>query len=156
MKLGKVVGIAGVVVLSLGPVSQSSGQLGAVMGNMGNMGNLFQMAGGMDGMTKLAGNFLKSSSSDSRLSGLMGNADASSVTPKLADQMCSMLGGGCKPPLSDQQISAGASKLDADQSKALTENFGTALGGMTSNPVVKEGLSKAIAPKLGGIVGALL
>jgi len=45
MKLGKVVGIAGVVVLSLGPVSQSSGQLGAVMGNMGNMGNLFQMAG---------------------------------------------------------------------------------------------------------------
>jgi len=103
-----------------------------------------------------AGNFLKSSSSDSRLSGLMGNADASSVTPKLADQMCSMLGGGCKPPLSDQQISAGASKLDADQSKALTENFGTALGGMTSNPVVKEGLSKAIAPKLGGIVGALL
>jgi hypothetical protein len=77
------------------------------------------------------------------------------MSPKLADQMCSMVGGGCKAPLTDDQIKAGESKLDATQSKALTENFTSSLKGVTDNPLVMQGLSSAIAPKLGGIVGAL-
>jgi hypothetical protein len=120
------------------------------------MDNMFQMMGGKDTVNKLAGNFLQSAAKDPRLSGLVGKADTSAMTPKLSDQMCSMLGGGCKAPLTDQQIAAGSSKLDANQTKALGDNFSSSLGSVTSNPLVKEAVSKAIAPKLGGIVGGLL
>jgi len=88
--------------------------------------------------------------------GLANAFDQAVPMPKLADQMCSMLGGGCKAPLTDQQIADGASKLNASQTTALGDNFGSALNSVTGNPLVKEGVRKAIAPKLGGIVGALL
>lgn len=120
------------------------------------LGNLFQMVGGMDTVKKLGGNFLQSAAKDPRLSGLLGKADTSAIAPKLSDQLCSMLGGGCKAPLTDEQIAAGSSKLDADQTKAVGDNFSSSLNSVTSNPLLKEGVSKAIAPKLGGIVGALL
>ena len=120
------------------------------------MGSVFQLMGGMDTVKKLSSNVLQSAASDPRLAGVLGKADTSAMAPKLADQMCSMLGGGCKAPLTDQQIVAGSKKLDASQTKALGDHFGTALNTVTGNPIVKEGLSKTIAPKLGGIVGALL
>jgi hypothetical protein len=110
----------------------------------------------MDTVSKLAGGLLESSASDPRLAGLMSKVDAGSISPKLADQMCSMLGGGCKAPLTNQQIATGASKLDASQTKALSDNFSSTLGKMGANPLVKESVSKAIRPKLGGIVGALI
>jgi hypothetical protein len=121
-----------------------------------NIGSLLQLMGGMDMVKKLSSNVLESSAKDPRLAGLLGKVDQDAVSPKLADQMCSMLGGGCKAPLSDQQIAAGSSKLDASQTKALGDNFSSSLDKVTSNPLVKEGVSKAIAPKLGGIVGALI
>ena len=120
------------------------------------MGSLFQMMGGMDTVGKLSSTLLKSAASDPRLAGVLGKVDASAVAPKLADQMCSMLGGGCKAPLTDQQIAAGAGKLNETQTKALGDNFSSALKTVTDNPLVREGVSKAIAPKLGGIVGALI
>jgi len=119
-------------------------------------GNLFQTMGGMDTVKKLAGDFLQSAAKDPRLSELLGKADTTAMAPKLSDQMCSMLGGGCKAPLTDQQIAAGSSKLDANQTKALGDSFSSSLSSVTSNPLVKEGVSKAIAPKLGGVVGGLL
>jgi len=128
-------------------VCESNGQM---------LGSLFQMAGGMATVEKLASQLLQSSASDPRLAGLLGKANTGSLTPKLADQMCSILGGGCKAPLTDQQIDAGASKLDASQTKALGDNFSSSLAAVTDNSLVKEGLSKAIAPKLGGIIGALM
>ena len=136
------------LVLSAGlVVCESNGQM---------LGGLFQMLGGMDTVKKLAGNLLQSSASDPRLAGVLGKVDTGALTPKLADQMCSMLGGGCKAPLTDQQIAAGASKLDASQTKALGDNFSSSLTTLTDNPLVKEGVSKAVAPKLGGIIGALI
>lgn len=120
------------------------------------MGNLFQMIGGTETLAKLAGSVLQSSASDPRLAGLLGKADVKAMSPKLADQMCSMVGGGCKAPLTDDQIKAGQGKLDESQNKALSENFTSSLKGVTDNPLVAQGLSKAIMPKLGGIVGALV
>jgi len=120
------------------------------------LGSLFQMLGGMDTVTKLASGLLQSSASDPRLAGVLGKVDTSAVAPKLADQMCSMLGGGCKAPLTDPQIAAGASRLNESQTKALGDNFSSALSSVASNPLVREGVSKVIAPKLGGIVGALI
>jgi hypothetical protein len=87
---------------------------------------------------------------------LLGKADTGALAPKLADQMCSMLGGKCKAPLTDQQIAAGAQKFDASQTEALGKNFSSALNTVTGNPLVMEGASKVIGPKLGGIVGALI
>jgi len=67
-----------------------------------------------------------------------------------------MLGGGCKGPLTAQQIAAGSSKVDATQNKTLGDHFSSGLNTVTSKPLVKEGVSKAIAPKLGGIIGGLI
>lgn len=120
------------------------------------LGGVFEMMGGMETVKKLAGSFLQSSASDPRLAGVLGKANTGAIAPKLSDQMCSMLGGSCKAPLTDQQIAAGAKKFDASQTEALGKNFSSALNGVTSNPLVKEGVSKAIAPKLGGIIGALI
>lgn len=133
-----------------------SAVLGTSQSNAQTIGSLFQMMGGMDTVSKLASGLLQSSASDPRLAGVMGKTNVSAVSPKLADQMCSMLGGGCKAPLTDQQIAAGASKLNASQTKALSDNFSSVLGNVVRNPLVKEGVSKAIGPKLGGIVGALI
>jgi len=130
--------------------------LGVFHSNAQTLGSLFQMMGGMDTVSKLASGLLQSSASDPRLAGVMGKMNVGTASPKLANQMCSILGGGCKAPLTDQQMAAGASKLDASQSKALSENFGSVLGKVITNPLVKEGVSNAIGPKLGGIVGALI
>jgi len=120
------------------------------------LGEVFEMIGGMDTVSKLSGTLLKSAASDPRLSGLLGKMNTSTASPKLADQMCAILGGGCKAPLTDQQVTAGAQKLNPSQSKALSENFNSALNAVSSNPLVKEAMIKAIGPKLGGIVGALI
>ena len=148
MKLQTLSGSVALLLLSAGlVVCESNGQ---------SLGSLFQMVGGMDTVKKLSGNLLQSSASDPRLAGLLGKVDTGALSPKLADQMCSMVGGGCKAPLTDQQIAAGATKLDASQTKALGDHFSSSLNTVTDNPLVKEALSKAIAPKLGGIIGALL
>ena len=148
MKLQILVRWLMLVILSVG--------LGVCDGLAQSMGSLFQLAGGMDTVGKLSSSLLESSAKDPRLAGLLGKVDASAVAPKLADQMCSMLGGGCKAPLTDQQVAAGASKLNESQTKALGDNFSSSLKSVTDNPLVREGISKAIAPKLGGIVGALI
>jgi hypothetical protein len=130
--------------------------LGGSQGNAQTIGSLFQMMGGMDTVTKLASGLLQASANDPRLAGVMRKMNVGAVSPKLANQMCSLLGGGCKAPLTDQQMAAGSSKLDASQTKALGENFSSVLGNVITNPLVKEGVSKAIGPKLGGIIGGLL
>jgi len=65
---------------------------GASLGQ--TLGSVFEMMGGMDPVSKLAGDLLKSSASDPRLAGLLGKLNASAATPKLADQMCAILDGG--------------------------------------------------------------
>ena len=140
--------------ISIAAIALAAGQgLGQ---NLPNLGSVFQMMGGMDSVKKLSTNLLQSAVKDPRLTGLLGKVDTNTASPKLADQMCSMLGGGCNAPLTEQQIAAGSSKLDSTQTEALGQNFSSALSSVSSNPLVKEGISKAIAPKLGGIVGALI
>jgi hypothetical protein len=86
----------------------------------------------------------------------MGSSDVDSLTPKLSNQLCSMLGGGCKAPLSESEIASGAKKVTPSQSTALKENFAKSLGGMDLSSSVKGAVSNAVSSKLPGIVGALL
>ena len=109
---------------------------------------LMGQVGGMDSVSKLAGGFLDSSAKDSRLSGLLGKSDADAMKPKLSNQLCSMLGGGCAAPVSEDQIAKGAEKLTPTQSEAVKDNFGSSLGGMNLSPTLQSAVSKAIAPKL--------
>jgi hypothetical protein len=67
-----------------------------------------------------------------------------------------MLGGGCAAPVSESEIAKGAEKLSPTQADAVKENFGSSLGGMGLSSSLQSAVSKAVAPKLPGIIGALL
>ena len=117
---------------------------------------LFQQLGGSDMVSKLSSSFLQKAVKDPRLSGLLGKVNPGDLSPKVSQQMCAMLGGDCKAPLTDQQIAAGEKKLDPNQKKALSDNFSSALGSVGGNPLAKEGVARMLGPKMGGIVGALI
>jgi hypothetical protein len=118
--------------------------------------SLFNEVGGMDSVSKLSSSLLGSSAKDSRLSGLLGGGEAAKIQPKLSNQLCAVLGGGCAAPLNHEQISAGAKRVSPEQNTALGEHLGSSLQGMNLSSSVTEAVKKAVAPKLGGIVGALL
>jgi len=145
MKLRMSVGLT-LLALALVP-SNGTAQLG---------GSLFQQLGGSDMVGKLSSSFLQKAVKDPRLAGLLGKVKLGEVSPKLSEQLCAMLGGGCKAPLTNQQIAAGEKHLDPNQKKAVNDNFSSVLGSVGQNPFAKEGVSRLIGPKMGGIVGALV
>ena len=118
--------------------------------------SMMQQLGGAETMTKLAGSFLQSAVSNPQLSSLLGGVDLSAVTPKVSDQLCSMLGGGCAAPLTADQVKAGAAKVTPAQSSALSSAFSTALDTVKASPALQQQVTKLVGPQLGGIVGALL
>src|SRR5262245_4676346 len=135
--------------------------LAIVLGGCSTISNmagssLYNQLGGMDSISSLSNGLLGSSVRDSRLSGLFGKADVSAVQPKLTDQLCSMLGGGCTAPLTEKQIAAGANRLTPVQTAALSDNLSSSLGHMDLSSTVRDAVAKAITPKLGGIMGSLL
>jgi hypothetical protein len=93
---------------------------------------------------------------DPRLSSLLGKVNPSVASPKVANQLCSALGGGCAAPFTDEQVAAAADKLSPDQKEAVADNFGSTLDSITSNPALREAVTQSLGPKIGGIVGALL
>jgi len=117
----------------------------------------YQMLGGTKGIESLASNFLNSSLKDPSLSGLTSakNFDSASATTKLSNQLCSALGGGCKAPLTDQQISSAASNLTSDQTKSINSNFSSALSKITSDSTVTELVTKTVGSKVPGMLAAL-
>lgn len=118
--------------------------------------SLFNQLGGMDAVTKLGNSLLSGLMKDPRLTSVLGKVNPALASPKVANQLCSVLGGGCAAPFTNQQVAAAASKLSPDQQKAVSENFKTALGSVSSNPLVQQAVSKALGSNLSGIVGALL
>ncbi len=129
----------------------------AACSSMGSTTSAFDQLGGMSSVNKLADGLVNSSLNDPRLSGLTAGsrANATASATKVSDQLCSMLGGGCKAPFSSDQLSAAMNKLSPEQSKALTENFNSTLNSVASNPAVRESVTKAIGGKLGGLGGLL-
>src|SRR5262245_15954803 len=117
---------------------------------------LMSQVGGMDSVSALAGSLLGSLKGDSRLSSLLAGHDTRAMQPMLTNQLCSMLGGGCVAPVSEEQIASGAKKLTSVQADAVKEKFSSSLGAMNLSSVLQSALSNAIAPKLPGIIGALL
>ena len=125
--------------------------------SMSSAVSAFDQLGGMSSVNKLASGLVNSSLKDPRLSGLTAgrNIDATASSAKVSDQLCAILGGGCKAPLSNDQLSAAANKLSPDQTKALSDNFASTLNSLSSNPAVRDTVTKAIGSKLGGLAGLL-
>jgi hypothetical protein len=117
----------------------------------------FDQLGGMSSVNKLASGLVNSSLKDPRLSGLTAgrNIDATASSAKMSDQLCAILGGGCKPPLSNDQLAAAANKLSPAQTKALSDNFASTLDSLSLNPAVRDTVTKAVGSKLGGLAGLL-
>ena len=125
------------------------------MGSMRSTASLYQQIGGTDSVTKLANNLVSSSMKDPRLSGVMGNVNSSTASSKVADQLCSALGGGCTAPYSDSQVQAAADRLTPDQKSAISDNFKSSLDAVTSNSAVRDAVTKSLGSKLSGILGAV-
>lgn len=118
--------------------------------------NLINELGGMDKIQSLSSSFLQNVSSDSRVSNMLGGQDTSSLTGKLSNQICSMIGGNCQPALSNDQIDAASKKLSPETSSALGDNFTKALDSVTSSSTVKEAINTTVGSKIGGILSGLL
>jgi len=118
--------------------------------------SLFDQLGGMDQIKSLSTSFVNNMASDSRTSKMVTSADKSSLTSKLSNQLCALTGGGCAAPLTDSQIAEGAKRVDPATTSAVNDSFSKAVSSLSSSPLVKETLTKAVGPKLGGIVGALM
>jgi len=128
------------------------------MGSAASAASAFEKLGGTQSVTNLASSLVGSSLKDPRLAGLTAgkNIDAASASGKVSNQLCSMLGGGCTAPLTDSQISAAASKITPDQSKAISDNFTSALKSVASDPAVQQLVTKSVGSKLPGVLGAIL
>jgi hypothetical protein len=149
MNFARIAGIAGAFALMLS-FNASSG-----IDSLTSAVNLYQQLGGASTVNKLAGSLLGSAKKDSRLSGLMGNVDTTAASPKVSDQLCATLGGGCKAPYTDEQIKAAGSKLTPDQKTAVSETLKSSLKSLSTNPMVRDAAAKALGPKLGGILALL-
>jgi truncated hemoglobin YjbI len=128
------------------------------MGSMPSATSAFEQFGGMKNITSMATDMVGTSLKDPRLSSLFAgkNIDSAAASSKLSDQLCATLGGGCKAPLTDAQISAAADKLNPDQKQALADNFNSSLNRTTSDPKTRDVVTKSIGSKLSGIFGGLL
>ena len=134
-----------------GPPTSSIASASAAVG-------LLDRLGGKASLATIASRFVHSSLNDPRLSGLTAGKtiDESAMVGKVSDQLCALLGGGCQAPLTDSQLSTAAGKVSADQSKAIWDNFQSALNGVVSDMSDRQLVSKAVVRKLPGMLAGLL
>jgi len=127
------------------------------MGDMSTAISAFDQLGCMKNVTSPANDLVSSSLQDPRLSGLVDGRriDSVAASRKVSDQLCAAFGGNCKAPWTDEQVSAAAKKLSPEQSRALSDNFSSALNRIASDPKTRDVVSKALGSKLSGIIGGL-
>jgi hypothetical protein len=121
-----------------------------------NPTSLYGQLGGKEAVGKLSSNLLSSATTDPRLSSLLGKVDVGAATPKLNDQLCAALGGGCKAAFSPEQLSSAAKKLNPSQASALQDVFNSSLGKSGVSSALQGPMKEALGSQLNGIVGSLL
>jgi hemoglobin len=124
--------------------------------SMGSATSLFDQLGGMNSVRSLSDAFVNNVASDSRTKSLLSGANMDSYKAKMSDQFCALLGGSCKAPLTESQITDAGKKVNAGTSSALNDSLSKALDTVKAVPGVKEGVTKLLGPQLGGIVAGLL
>lgn len=127
------------------------------MGGMGGGSNLFSRIGG-DRVRNMAGDLVNNSIHDPRLASLTHgrNIDAAASSGKVSNQLCSMLGGRCRAPLSDSQLAAGAGRVTPEQSRAISEHFDSSLSHASTDPAMRDRIRQAVGDKIPGVLGGIL
>ena len=128
---------------------------GGTTSTMSSAMSLYDQLGGKESVSKMASSLVNSSMKDPRLSGLLGGVNPSTASAKVSDQMCATLGGGCTAPYTDSQVAAAADRLTPVQKTAVSENFASSLNSLTSNPALRDAVTKSLGSKMGGILGGL-
>jgi len=123
---------------------------------MGSATNLVSQLGGKEKLDSLSSSFLGNVKSNPTTSNMVSGQDTSSLTSKLSDQLNSMLGGGTKAPLTNEQIDAASKKNTPETNSALSDTFSKSLDSVTSSQTVKDMINKTVGPKIGGILTGLL
>jgi hypothetical protein len=125
------------------------------MGSTG--GSLFSKLG-RNNVSSMASDLVNSTMSDPRLASLTSgrNIDPATSSGQVSNQLCSLLGGGCKAPLNDTQIADAAGRMTPGQSRAISEHFDSSLSRATSNPAVRDEIREAVGNKMPGVVGGIL
>jgi truncated hemoglobin YjbI len=144
-----------VTVAALTAVVLGLGGCGGTTSTMGSAMSLYDQVGGKEAVSKMASSLVNSSMKDPRLSGLLGNVNPTAASSKVSDQMCAALGGGCAAPYTEQQVAAAADKLTPVQKTAVSENFNSSLSSLTSNPALRDAVTKSPGSRMGGILAGL-
>lgn len=118
--------------------------------------SIYDMLGGSSVLNGLVNNLLTASMSDPRLSSMLSTINPNTATPQISNQLCSILGGGCIAPFTEQQVAAGAARLTPEQQSAVSDNLGNALNAVTSNTMVRNTVINSLGSQVSGILGALL
>jgi hypothetical protein len=118
--------------------------------------SIYDMLGGSTILNGLVNNLLTSSMSDPRLSSMLSTINPGTATPQITNQLCSLLGGNCIAPFTEQQVVAGAARLTPEQQSAVSDNLGNALNTVTSNTLVRNAVINSLGSQVSGILGALL
>ncbi len=118
--------------------------------------SIYDMLGGSSVLSGLVNNLLTSSMSDPRLSIMLSTINPGTATPQITNQLCSILGGSCIAPFTQQQVAAGAARLTPEQQSAVSDNLGNALNAVTSNTMVRNAVINSLGSQVTGILGALL
>lgn len=118
--------------------------------------SIYDMLGGSSVLSGLANTILTSSMSDPRLSGMLSTINPDTATPQITNQLCSLLGGNCIAPFTQQQVAEGSARLTPEQQSAISDNLGNALNAVTSNPMVRNAVVNSLGSQVSGILGALL
>jgi hypothetical protein len=118
--------------------------------------SIYDMLGGSSVLSGLANTILTSSMSDPRLSGMLSTINPDTATPQITNQLCSLLGGNCIAPFTQQQVAEGSARLTPEQQSAVSDNLGNALNAVTSNPMVRNAVVNSLGSQVSGILGALL
>jgi hypothetical protein len=124
--------------------------------SMGSATSLFDQLGGMNSVRSLSDAFVNNVASDGRTKSLLSGANMDSLKTKMGDQFCALMGGSCKAPLTESQITDAGKKVNASTASALGDSLSKALDSVKAVPGVKEGVTKLMGPQLGGIVAGLL
>jgi hypothetical protein len=127
------------------------------MGSVGDATNLFSTLGGHN-VKNMATDLVSKTIKDPRLASLTGGkpVDAAASSGKVENQLCSMLGGGCKAPLTDEQVADAASRVTPGQSHAINEHFNSSLSTATADPSVQNKIREALGNKIPGVLAGIL
>jgi hypothetical protein len=150
-------GLAGWSTPAPGGMAGSMGSLGSI-GSLMSSASIFKQLGGMRKVRSLASAFVDSSLKDPRIAQLTSgkSVNPAATSDQVSKQLCAMLGGGCRAPLTNSQVASAASTVSPGQATAISQHFSASLKRIVANPMLRAAVIKALGSKLPGVLTGFL